>query len=92
MFSLNEWFPKTKAVLDSVQADIVLACLLLNSTQVLAELCSAQLKLVLIIFNSILGHLQSYWDYLSGILLGFGLDQNIFVGLNQIDQHCLYRK
>ena len=47
MFSLNEWFPKTKAVLDSVQADIVLACLLLNSTQVLAELGSAQLKLVL---------------------------------------------
>ena len=46
MFSLNEWFPKTKAVLDSVQADIVLACLLLNSTQVLAELGSAQLGLV----------------------------------------------
>ena len=44
MFSLNEWFPKTKAVLDSVQADIVLACLLLNSTQVLAELGSAHLK------------------------------------------------
>ena len=54
MFSLNEWFPKTKVVLDSVQADIGLACLLLNSTQVLAELGSAQLKLVLIMFISIL--------------------------------------
>ena len=51
MFSLNEWFPKTKAVLDSVQADIVLACLLLNSTQVLAELGSAQLKLVFLIIR-----------------------------------------
>ena len=46
MFRLNEWFPNTKAVLDSVQADIVLARLLLNSTQVLAEPGSAQLKLV----------------------------------------------
>ena len=59
MFSLNEWFPKTKAVLDSVQADIVLACLLLNSTQVLAELGSAQLKLVYVFCNS-----DFYWGLL----------------------------